>query len=125
MTQQPSQYEQQQMVRAVYMYAAEQMKAGISDAGIIRQLEERGLDNQSARTVVEQLSAARYEALRKAAQRDMMVGGLFCIGGILITAISYSSAASSPTGGSYVVTWGAIIFGAIQFFRGWSRSQQY
>jgi len=28
------------------------------------------------------------------------------------------SASSGPGGGRYVIAWGAIIFGAIQFFRG-------
>ncbi len=48
-------------------------------------------------------------------QRDMIIGGLVCVVGILITAITYSSAEG---GGTYVVAWGAIVFGAIQFFRG-------
>jgi len=49
------------------------------------------------------------------ASRDMVVGGLWCGGGILVTAATYSSAAG---GGSYVVAWGAILFGGLQFLRG-------
>ena len=48
----------------------------------------------------------------------MLFGALWCIGGILVTAITYSAAASSSGGGSYFVAYGAIIFGAIQFFKG-------
>jgi hypothetical protein len=44
-----------------------------------------------------------------------LYGGLWCVGGIIVTAVTYSAASG---GGSYVVAWGAILFGAIQFFRG-------
>ena len=50
------------------------------------------------------------------AKRNMVVGGLWCVGGIAVTAVTYSGA--SDGGGHYVVAWGAIIFGAIQFVRG-------
>ena len=50
--------------------------------------------------------------------RDMLVGALWCVGGIVVTVASYGAAASNPGGGRYVVAYGAIIFGAIQFIRG-------
>ena len=49
------------------------------------------------------------------ARRDMLVGGLWCLGGIAVTVLTYSAASG---GGTYFVAWGAIVFGAIQFFRG-------
>jgi hypothetical protein len=54
-------------------------------------------------------------ARRAAANRNMLVGGLWCVGGIVVTVVTLVSASG---GGTYVVAWGAIIFGAIQFFRG-------
>jgi len=60
-----------------------------------------------------------------AAQRQMIIGALWCIGGIAVTAATYS-AASGPGGGSYVVAWGAILFGGLQFVRGfvvWSQNR--
>jgi len=50
--------------------------------------------------------------------RNMVIGGLWCVGGILVTAITYGAASSGSGGGSYVIAWGAIVFGAIQFFKG-------
>ena len=50
--------------------------------------------------------------------RDMVVGGLWCLGGILVTVLTYGAAASNPGGGRYVVAYGAILFGAIQVIRG-------
>lgn len=53
--------------------------------------------------------------IREAAARNMLVGALWCIGGIVVTAVTYSAAAN---GGTYVVTWGAIVFGGLQFLKG-------
>ena len=77
------------------------------------------VDVQQAQSAASQLDKANeVEEARNDGPRNMLVGGLFCVGGILVTAITYSAAASSPTGGRYFVAWGAIIFGAIQFFKG-------
>jgi hypothetical protein len=49
---------------------------------------------------------------------DMAIGALICIVGIVITAGSYMAASGSSGGGRYVIAWGAIVFGAIRFFKG-------
>jgi hypothetical protein len=45
----------------------------------------------------------------------MAIGAAICVVGILVTAVTYSAASH---GGHYIVAWGAIVFGAIQFFKG-------
>ncbi len=57
------------------------------------------------------------------ATTNMLVGGLVCVVGLVIT-VGSCVASSGPGGGSYVVAWGAIVFGAIQFFRGLSQAGQ-
>jgi hypothetical protein len=56
--------------------------------------------------------------VRAAAKRMMLFGALWCIGGIAVTAITYSMASESPGGGTFVIAWGAILFGFVQFLRG-------
>jgi hypothetical protein len=51
--------------------------------------------------------------------KDMLYGALWCIGGIVVTAATYSAA---QNGGSYVIAWGTILFGGIQFLKGLFRS---
>jgi hypothetical protein len=60
---------------------------------------------------------ARHEAakappatVRKRALIGLCVGLCLVIGGIVITAVSYGSA--SDSGGTYVVLWGPVVFGA-------------
>jgi hypothetical protein len=49
------------------------------------------------------------------ARRNKWIGGAWCAGGIAVTAYTYSAASG---GGTYVVAWGAIIFGGWQFVKG-------
>ena len=45
----------------------------------------------------------------------MITGGIWCAGGLLITIATYTAASG---GGTYIVAWGAILFGGLQFIRG-------
>ena len=49
------------------------------------------------------------------ASKDIIVGLLWCIGGIAVTMITYNNASN---GGTYIIAWGAILFGGIQFLKG-------
>lgn len=49
------------------------------------------------------------------AKANIAMGALFFVGGIIITIVTFSAAAG---GGTYVVAWGAIVFGLIQLVRG-------
>ena len=42
----------------------------------------------------------------------MLYGALWFIGGVAVTAVTYAAATG---GGTYVVTYGAILYGVIQF----------
>ena len=52
---------------------------------------------------------------KKTGITNMWVGGAFFVVGLIVTIVSYSSAAA---GGNYYLCWGAIIFGLIQFIQG-------
>ena len=108
------------VVRAVYGYAAELMKANLSGPQIEQKLMEKGLDQESASIVVENLSSIRINALMliESGKKNMLYGALWCIGGLLVTAMTFLAANG---GGIYIIAYGAIIGGAIQFFTGLSR----
>ena len=48
---------------------------------------------------------------------DVVIGGLWLIGGIAVTVGTYMIAEESG-GGRYIVAWGAMLAGGIQFLRG-------
>lgn len=50
--------------------------------------------------------------------KKMLTGLAIAVIGFLVTAVTYNLASSSSAGGTYVVTWGAMLYGVYDFFRG-------
>ena len=111
-----------QALKAVYHFAGQQMRKGAEPAEIEKSLTEQGLDANTAAIVVRNLLKAKAEGLKRAGRKNMLYGALWCIGGTVITALSYQAAVNAG-GGKYVLAWGAIVFGGIQFFRGMIQSR--
>jgi len=63
-------------------------------------------------------AVSNVAAARKRALRRMAIGLVFFIAGLAITAATYSHAASSPSGGTYIVAWGPMVFGVLSIVRG-------
>jgi hypothetical protein len=58
-----------------------------------------------------------YEAERRAAKsKNITFGALLLVAGIIVTAVTYDSA--SQSGGTYIVAWGPMVYGAIRLFKG-------
>ena len=66
-----------------------------------------------------EISGPRSSAvLRKRGLRQMIIGGVLFVIGLLITAVTYGHASSSVSGGSYVVAYGPMIIGVVWALRG-------
>ena len=57
-----------------------------------------------------------FDELQQRGKKKMLYGALWFIGGLIVTGMTY--AAASRSGGTYVITYGAVIVGAVQFIRG-------
>ena len=55
---------------------------------------------------------------RKRGMRQIMIGAVVFVIGLVITVATYSSASSSPAGGTYVVAYGPMILGVVYVIRG-------
>jgi hypothetical protein len=66
-----------------------------------------------------QLSVGELEknVIRQTGRKNMAIGGLICLVGLAVTIGTFALANQGATG-SYVIAWGSVVFGAIQFFRG-------
>lgn len=71
---------------------------------------------QAPQTAVPPAITGKDAPAQAAGPKNMLCGALWCIGGIVVTAATYSVA--SETGGRYIVAWGAILFGGLQFLQG-------
>ena len=109
--------EEQEIVNQIYGFAANMMFEQEKTSEETKQaLVEQGLKPEDAEIVVSNLQAQIKQAKDEVANKNMLYGALWCGGGLLVTALTYSAA--SENGGSYVVAWGAVIFGAWQLLKG-------
>ena len=97
-------------------YAKDVLRQGMPRPAVEEVLRAQGFDPAAANAIVERASRTKDER-RIAGRRHMIMGAVVCVIGIVITAWRYA-AAEEGGGGSYVVAWGALVFGAIQCFRG-------
>lgn len=95
---------------------------GRTNAELLEELKARGVGEESARSML-MLLKTRAKENYDAHTSNMIRGGVFCLIGLAVTAFTYASAMNG--GGSYVVAWGAIIFGGIRFFSGLSSREKY
>jgi DNA-directed RNA polymerase subunit RPC12/RpoP len=106
-----------QVAESAQTFATQQILAGADPAEVRSSLTRSGLDAASAARVAGRANQLKAAARREAARSNMYHGALWCIGGIAVTAMTYRAAAGAG-GGPFVIAWGAILFGAIQFLRG-------
>lgn len=89
---------------------------GYTPKKTVDELVAEGATEEEATAIVEQIvTEVEKEIARKESQRDMVVGGLWFVGGCAVTYFTYTMA---DGGGYFLICWGAIIFGAIQFLKG-------
>lgn len=116
MEEQREKIDQQEIVNQIYGFTADMLynqKKSIEETKAA--LIENGLRAEDADVVIANLQNQYKQEKREAGNKNMLYGALWCIGGLLVTILTYSAASD---GGTYVVAWGAVIFGAIQFFKG-------
>lgn len=107
-----NQNEQQEAVTKIYDYAANLLvNENKSESEVEQILIAEGIDSESAKIVLANLSKQIIDAKKERANKDMLYGALWCIGGIIATLADIG-----------FIFWGAIVFGGYQFFRGLSNS---
>lgn len=109
--------EEKQVVEQIYVYASDLIiRQNRPDYEVVHLLKDKGLNEPNAQMIVDKIVNQVNDARRSKAKKDILYGALWCVGGIIITVGTYSAASNG--GGSYVITWGAILFGGIQLFKG-------
>lgn len=91
---------------------------------LIHVLSRAGRDLESLQgdgTAAEATESVLSDGDPQSGQRMMVSGGIWLVGGLIVTVASYTLASSSG-GGRFVLAYGAVIYGIAQIVRGISRS---
>jgi len=94
-------------VNEAYSYTASLMAQGKNSYEITQALAAKGIDGESAAVIIAELENEFDKARKQQANKDMLYGALWCVGGTVLTLAKIG-----------FIFWGAIIFGGIQFIRG-------
>ena len=110
-----------EFTQAVWTYALDEKAAGATDNAIRKGLASYGLDEEHATLITDALenTAKNRLASHKA---NMVRGGITCGAGFLIT---YWTMTAAQGGGTYVVAWGAIVFGAYRFLKSMHAKEKF
>lgn len=104
---------QEEIIRQIYNYAMNLLvNAEKTPQEVKIRLVEKGLTEQDAEIIVTNI-VRQIRNIK--ANKDILYGTLWCLGGLLVTWLSYELASEN---GSYIAFYGAIIFGAFQFIKG-------
>lgn len=114
--------DKEQAVQALYNHVSNEIILKERKSWEVRkELIEKGASEEVANTIINAVKRSYNAEVKKKGYKNMAIGGLWCAGGTIVTV--YTLMASSG-GGGYVVAWGAIIFGGIQFFQGYNITQK-
>jgi len=102
----------QQATTELLRKAVDLKNRGYPDEKLVAYLTMNGIDSFRASMIVSQLSRARSEELERLGKRNIIIGGIVALVGLIVTL------ATSYNGGVVIIAWGAILYGIIQFFRG-------
>jgi hypothetical protein len=120
----------------LFVYVNECFDNGSTKSEVLKQLLAYGYNQDQAETIVDDAARWRFKnsnisrpihnsngiAEGGGSNANMWIGGAICLIGIVVTVGSCMAAGEG--GGRYTIAYGAIIWGAIQFFRGMSQSNQ-
>ena len=106
--------ENEKKENSIWAYAFDQKYLGKNNEELHKLLISKGLDDTNSKLIIEKLEEVSTK-LKNNYDSEMITGGLvFCIG-VFVTLATLNN---SINGGSYIIAWGAILFGAMRFYNG-------
>ena len=105
-----------QDLTGVYRSAAEELARNKSTSTIMKNMVDQGMTREAAQKILNEMQGALKNSRRDKFRRQMVRGLLWTMAGSLLTCGSYWLA--SDLGGLFLLCWGAILVGALDFFIG-------
>ncbi len=103
-------------MQAIYQYVAGELSRNTVPQVIERELINRSVPPELAKQIITSTQRALKKGSGEKYRKRMVRGILWTVAGVIVTCGSYMFA--SDLSGSYLLCWGAIIFGLIDFFVG-------
>lgn len=86
------------------------------ESDVIQALVQKGYKQDDAKNIVDEASTLLTKKAKRTKIQYIAFGLLFAIGGLVITLWSFTKAYAH--GGTYYITWGAVVFGGYLLYKG-------
>jgi len=106
--------ENEKRENSIWAYAFDQKYLGKNNEELYKLLINKGLDDTNSKIIIEKLEEASTK-LKNTYDSEMLTGGLVFFIGVFVTLATLNNAIN---GGSYIIAWGAILFGGFRFYNG-------
>jgi hypothetical protein len=106
--------ENEKKENSIWAFALDQKYLGKTNKELYDLLKSKGLDDNYSKLIIEKLEDVTTK-LKNNSDSEMITGGLVFIIGVFVT---FATLNNATNGGSYVIAWGAILFGAIRCYNG-------
>jgi hypothetical protein len=113
----------QDAVEDIYGRAVALAEDGRSARKIQSILQAGGIDDRLARELADRAADMPIDQRRRAARRNMITGAALCAVGLMLTIVGYLVAAQIGET-RYVLFWGFVVAGIVQFLRGAAQSMR-
>ncbi|MEP7318813.1 MAG: hypothetical protein ABI921_08720 [Panacibacter sp.] len=111
----------EEFTKSIWILVFDEKKSGKSNEDIIAGLIDRGFSEHQASNIMDNMETAA-KSLSDISENQMLKNGIFFIIGLIVTIITYTNALS---GGTYIIAYGAIIFGGYRFIEGVINKKKY
>jgi len=105
-----------QDLTGVYRTAAEDLARNKSTSTIMKTMVDQGMTNEAAQKIIAEMQGALKKSRKDKYRRQMVRGLLWTMAGSMVTCGSYWFA--NDLGGLFLLCWGAILIGVLDFFIG-------
>jgi hypothetical protein len=111
----------QEQLNEAWQTATAMAGSGVAPQTIYEIITKKGIPHETAMQFVNRAYTETdpETGVASSGSRDMLIGGLWIAGGLIITIGTYMLA---ENGGRYFITYGPVIYGVIRFFKGVSKS---
>jgi hypothetical protein len=102
-----------ELIKRMALLADSMLKSGVRDQEVHDALIKQGVSPESAATIIRTLRRSGLERLRKRAVRDLRIGAVVMVVGVIVTILLATGAVVDPTGYALLVTWCAMIIAGV------------
>lgn len=102
-----------ELIKRMALLADSMLKSGVGDQDVHAALVKQGVSAESAATIIRTLRKSGLEKLRKQSQRDLRIGAVALVAGLVVSILLGTGVIVEPSGYALLVTFCVMILAGV------------